>query len=93
MATGFTSERATEILEKRLEGAWVGLSTTEPKQDGSNVDEPFYGGYQRQQVTHWDEQYKGQVANTEILFLFEATFSHPKEWTLLTHLFGLQLAG
>lgn len=74
MATGFTRAKATEILNSRLKGAYVALSTTTPDQDGNNFTEPDPDtGYQKQQITHWDTRYSGQVANTMIIFLFEAT--------------------
>ena len=82
MATGFTRARATTILENRLKDSYVGLSTTTPDQDGGNFSEPMAGGYQRQKITHWYTGIKGQVANTLILFLFEAT----EDMGTVTHL-------
>lgn len=72
MATGFTRAKATEILNSRLKGAYVALSTTTPDQDGNNFTEPDGAGYQRQQITHWNTMRQGQIANDHIVFLFEA---------------------
>ena len=74
MATGFTREEATTILEEQVKKCYVALSTTTPDQDGGNFTEPVYStGYQRQYFGSVDTSIQGQVANNEIIFLFEAT--------------------
>ena len=74
MATGFTRAEATTILEDQVKNTWVALSTTTPDQDGGNFTEPAKStGYQRQSFGALDTSIQGQVANNEIIFLFEAT--------------------
>lgn len=73
MATGFTRAEATSILESVVKGAYVALSTTTPAADGSNFNEPSgTTGYQRQEFGTLDTSILGQVANSNIIFLFEA---------------------
>lgn len=73
MATGFTSLMAGRILDSRIKNSYVALSTTTPDQDGNNFTEPDpYNGYQRQQITNWDNTIPAQIANDRIVFLFEA---------------------
>ena len=73
MATGFTRNKATSILKSALNGCYIALSTTTPDQDGNNFTEPATStGYQRQSIGTLDESISGQVANKNIIFLFEA---------------------
>lgn len=73
MATGFTRSKATQILKDNLQGSYVCLSTTEPDADGNNFNEPpTAAGYQRHNIGTLDTSVSGQVANKEIIFLFEA---------------------
>lgn len=71
---GFTNAKATEILKGAIkETDYVGLSTTDPGDDGTNLSEPASDtGYQRIQIGKLDTtSRKKQVANTEYLFIFE----------------------
>ena len=73
MATGFTTSKATEILSNAIKGSFVALSTQTPNADGSNFVEPAADtGYQRQSIGPLDTSIAGQVANADIIFLFEA---------------------
>lgn len=73
--TGFTSDKASEILARYItEATYVGLSTTEPTRDGGNVNEPpTANGYARHAFGKVNQTIAGQVTNDEIIFLFEAT--------------------
>lgn len=67
---------------------WVGLSSTEPNRDGSNVTEPTGDDYARVQVTAFSEAVDGYVQNvddiefpksTSVWFPAEAKATH---WVL-----------
>lgn len=74
MATGFTRSKATSILQSAMSNSYVCLSTTTPDEHGNNFTEPSTAnGYQRHQIGSLDTTISGQVANKEIIFLFEAT--------------------
>lgn len=74
MATGFTRSKATEILSETLKDSYVCLSTTTPDEHGNNFTEPSESnGYKRHQIGPLDTTISGQVANKDIIFLFEAT--------------------
>lgn len=73
MATGFTRKKATSILKSAMADTYVALSTTTPDQDGNNFTEPDIStGYQRQSIGTLDDSISGQLANKNMLFLFEA---------------------
>ena len=74
MATGFTRSKATQILSSTLMNSYVCLSTTTPDEHGNNFTEPSQAnGYKRHQIGTLDTTIQGQVANQDIIFLFEAT--------------------
>ena len=74
MATGFTRSEATTILQSSLENSYVCLSTTTPDEHGNNFTEPSTAnGYQRHNIGTLDTTIAGQVANKDIIFLFEPT--------------------
>lgn len=75
MATGFTRETATAILSSYINSnTYVCLSTTTPDENGDNFTEPpAENGYVRQQFGPTLLDIAGQVANSQIIFLFEAT--------------------
>lgn len=74
MATGFTRSKATLILSSTLSNSYVALSTTVPSETGSNFTEPASStGYQRQSIGELDTSKSGQVANKNIIFLYECT--------------------
>lgn len=73
MATGFTRKKATSILKSAMADTYVALSTTTPDEEGKNFTEPpISTGYQRQSIGTLDESISGQLANKNMLFLFEA---------------------
>ena len=73
--TGFTREAATQILHTWINSnTYVCLSTTTPDENGDNFTEPsVVNGYVRQQFGPTLLDIPGQVANSQIIFLFEAT--------------------
>lgn len=68
---------------------YVGLSTTEPDADGTNVTEPSGNGYARVLLGHSSQSMTqkmgeisaGEVSNDEIIYFPEATGS----WGTITH--------
>ena len=72
--TGFTREKATSILNSAISSSTcVALSTTEPTESGGNFTEPPAStGYKRQRFGTVNTSIPGQVANRDIIFLFEA---------------------
>lgn len=74
MATGFTRSKASLILQNAIKDSYVCLSTTTPDENGGNFTEPSQSyGYQRHAIGTLDTSVKGQVANEDIIFLFEST--------------------
>lgn len=74
MATGFTRLKASQMLESAIKNSYVCLSTTTPDENGGNFTEPSQSnGYQRHAIGTLDTSVKGQVANQDIIFLFEST--------------------
>ena len=73
MATGFTEAKATSILSGAIKSTtYVALSTTEPTKTGGNFTEPSANtGYMRQTFGTVNTSIGGQIANKEIIFLFE----------------------
>lgn len=74
MATGFTRKKATSILQSVIRSStYVALSTTTPTETGSNFTEPSPDiGYKRHLFGEVNTTIEGQVANEDIIFLFEA---------------------
>lgn len=74
MAEGFTTDRATTILSQNIKKTtYVGLSTTVPNKSGTNFTEPASTtGYARHLLGDLDTSIAAQVANNDIVFLFEA---------------------
>ena len=74
MATGFTRWAADHILYSWINSqTYVGLSNTTPDEDGNNFSEPYADtGYQRQQFGAVNTRIPGQIANGNIIFMFEA---------------------
>lgn len=96
------SERDGWILFNLFDGIpaststqYLGLSTTAPNSDGTNVTEPVGGSYARLAVTAttgtWDAPSNGSIANTNDLTFTAATGS----WGTLTHwvLYSASTAG
>lgn len=75
MANGFTRTRATKILTDNIKSTtYVALSTTTPTADGGNFNEPAEAnGYVRARFGTVNSSIPAQVANDEIIFIFEAT--------------------
>lgn len=73
--TGFTREAASAILSTWINSeTYVCLSTTTPDVNGDNFTEPSQiNGYERQRFGPTLLDIPGQVANSNIIFLFEAT--------------------
>lgn len=72
---GFTYAEAKTILQTEFtENTYIGLSSTIPAKDGSNVTELSAAlGYKRAKFGKRDaDQKKGQIANAEIIFFFVA---------------------
>ena len=67
---------------------WIGLSSTLPKEDGSNVSEPSGAGYSRVQIEGFSEPDAGCVYNINALVFPESTStwfpyeSRAAYWTL-----------
>lgn len=74
MAEGFTYAEATAILKERItEDTYVGLSSTTPAKDGSNFTEPSKdNGYTRAKFGTVNTSISAQIANKDIIFIFEA---------------------
>lgn len=74
MAEGFTYSAATDILKSKItSGTYVCLSTTTPTKTGSNFTEPAASsGYSRKTFGTVDSGKTAQIANSDIIFLFEA---------------------
>ena len=72
--TGFTRNKATSILQTAIKSStYVALSTTTPTETGANFTEPPAStGYVRQAFGEVNTTISGQVANKNIIFLFEA---------------------
>ena len=71
---GFTRAKASAILQSVIKSnSYVALSTTTPTETGSNFTEPSPDtGYKRHAFGEVNTRIEGQVANEEIIFLFEA---------------------
>lgn len=81
---GFVTTKAKNILQTHiLETHYIGLSTTTPTVDGSNISEPGSStGYERVRIGELDFATKpGQVANKNIIFFNETLAS----WGTITH--------
>lgn len=74
MSVGFTRKRADKILADNIKSdVYVCMSTSTPDEDGGNFSEPEYStGYARRAVGPMTDIISGQVANEDIVFLFEA---------------------
>ena len=74
MAEGFTTAKATSILSKNIKSTiYIGLSSTVPNKDGSNFTEPASStGYRRAPFGTVNTSISAQVANNDIIFVFEA---------------------
>lgn len=76
MAQGFTRARATKILTDNIKETttFIALSTTTPDENGGNFTEPpTSAGYTRRAFGPVNTSIQGQVANRDIIFVFEAT--------------------
>lgn len=78
---GFTNKTAKEILETYFPDStsilnpkiYVGLSLTEPDEDGGSVTEPAAStGYARVGIAKFDRTKNKQIANTDYVFIFES---------------------
>lgn len=74
MAEGFTTSRATQILTSNITSrTYVCLSSTTPTKTGSNFSEPAEkAGYIRKSIGPLNTSIEAQIANDEIVFIFEA---------------------
>lgn len=74
MAEGFTYTEAKAILTERItEDTYVGLSSTTPNKDGGNFSEPAKStGYVRAKFGPLNTDKPAQIANKNIIFVFEA---------------------
>lgn len=74
MAEGFTTSKATEILASNITSkSYICLSSTTPTKTGSNFSEPDEkAGYIRKQIGRMNTSIAAQIANDEIIFIFEA---------------------
>ena len=75
MAEGFTYSAAGAILRDRITSdVYICLSTTTPDKNGANFNEPpISAGYCRAKFGTVDASKSAQVANKNIIFIFEAT--------------------
>lgn len=60
---------------------YVGLSTTEPLADGTNVTEPSASSYSRVEITSLGAPINGQVKNEDVVLFPPASSS----WGTITH--------
>lgn len=74
MAEGFTTSRATKILTSNITTkTYVCLSSTTPTKTGGNFSEPAEtAGYVRKAIGPLNTSIAAQIANDEIVFIFEA---------------------
>ena len=74
MAEGFTTSKATEILTRNItSNTYICLSSTTPTKTGSNFSEPAEkAGYIRKSIGPLNTSKEAQIANDEIIFIFEA---------------------
>lgn len=74
MAEGFTRARANKILQDNIKSdTYVALSTTTPDENGGNFSEPAESaGYARPKFGTVNKNIAAQVANSEIIFIFES---------------------
>ena len=74
MAEGFTTSRATKILTSNITpNTYICLSSTTPTKTGSNFSEPDEkAGYIRKPIGPLNTSIAAQIANDEIVFIFEA---------------------
>ena len=74
MAEGFTTARASKILTDNIKSTtYIGLSSTVPNKDGSNFTEPASStGYRRAPIGTLNTSKSAQIANDDIIFVFEA---------------------
>ena len=74
MAEGFTTSKATEILTSNITpNTYICLSSTTPTKTGSNFSEPAVSaGYIRKAIGPLNTSKEAQIANDEIIFIFEA---------------------
>lgn len=76
MAEGFTTSKASSILQSVISSSkYVCLSTTTPNKDGGNFTEPSptTTGYRRAPFGKVNTSIAAQVANDDIIFIFEST--------------------
>lgn len=93
-----TRERANSILRTLFpnsssESTYIGLSTTEPNENGGNVTEPASDtGYKRMKLTVMGTPRDGQIQNDDIIFFPESLGSG---WGTITHfcLYNSQTGG
>lgn len=74
MAEGFTTSKATEILTSNITTrTYICLSSTTPTKTGSNFSEPAEkSGYTRKPIGRLNTSIAAQIANDEVIFIFEA---------------------
>ena len=74
MAEGFTTSKATEILTKNITTrAYICLSSSTPTKTGGNISDPAEKtGYIRRPIGPLNTSIAAQIANDEIVFLFES---------------------
>ena len=74
MAEGFTTSKATEILTKNITArTYICLSSSTPTKTGDNFSEPAEkAGYIRKPIGPLNTSKEAQIANDEIVFIFEA---------------------
>lgn len=93
-----TRARANSILkslfpDNTTESTYIGLSTTEPDENGGNVTEPASDtGYKRMKLTVMGTPTDGQIQNEDIIFFPESLGSG---WGTITHfcLYSTQTGG
>lgn len=60
---------------------YIGLSTTEPSQDGTNITEPIGNGYTRVKVESFSASNNGKVVNSNVIEFPQSSGS----WGTVTH--------
>ena len=60
---------------------YIGLSTTEPTQDGTNINEPVGNGYNRVKVESLSASNNGKVVNSNVVEFPQSSGS----WGTVTH--------
>lgn len=69
MVSTYWSNEALKLLYKNNSNVnfYIGLSSTMPNADGSNLNEPFGGNYARMPIGAFNEPANGKITNSEMI--------------------------